>query len=138
MKALTELTKDWCSRALNLGVWGVLCLVGCLGFEPRLTLLQAENLRLLAGTQVKPLCLMGGCELSPNFVLCTLAFALQLRKITENPKSGHPKGSQLTSTEHYSFNWVSHHIVVTSTGLLTPAGPWLSCQLTGSTLGQCR
>jgi hypothetical protein len=76
---------------------------------------------------VKPPCLgEGECGPCPDFASCTLAFALQLKKITENPNA---------------IRLVD--LAVSGNCLDWPAGPcrpWLSRQTTGSTLGQriCR
>jgi len=63
----------------------------------------------------------------PGFALYTLAFALQLKKITEKPQSGHPKGAPLTSAERDSFSRLGHRQALASTGLLAPAalGFWV-------------
>jgi hypothetical protein len=61
-------------------------LVGCLGSEPRLAESQKRH---FAGALVKPPRLgMGECGPCPDLASYTLAFALQLRKITENLSQG--------------------------------------------------
>ena len=61
-----------------------LCLFGCLGSEPRLALSQTAGLQHFrrTGEAAAP----GGreCGPCPDFASYTPAFALQLRKITEN------------------------------------------------------
>jgi len=77
----------------------------------------------------------GECGLCPNFASYTLAFALQLRKITENLSQG---------TQN-ALGWSALNVIcladlaITGDGLDWPAGPcrpWLSCWATGSTLSQ--
>jgi len=71
-EVLTELTKDWCSSALNL-VTGGNNWIGLLsGFWPRQALLQAADMWLLVRTKVKASCLWGtgdaGCALTLHYV----------------------------------------------------------------------
>jgi len=63
---------------------------GCQGFELRLAHSQTENKGLLTDTLLKPQCLRvrrWECGPCTAFAIYTLAFTLQLRKITEKPQS---------------------------------------------------
>jgi hypothetical protein len=62
----------------------------------------------------------GDCGPFPDFALYTLAFALQLGKITGKPQSGHPKGARLISVERDSFSRLGRRLAMTSTDLLAP------------------
>ena len=67
-----------------------------------------------------------------------LAFALHLRKITEKPQSGHPKGAQVNSAGHDSLSRLGYRFIVTSTGRLNPVALSLRVKRLGSTLRRCR
>jgi hypothetical protein len=93
---------------------------------------------------MKPPRLRGGaakCGPRPVFASsCTLAFALQLRKITEYPQSGHLKIAGLISAERGSFGRLGHRLAMALTGLLAcwPAGLlacWPAGLLARATLG---
>ena len=60
--------------------------VGCLVSEPRLAVLQSGKMRRLTGALENHRALGGvgrECGLCPDFASNTVAFALELRKITE-------------------------------------------------------
>jgi hypothetical protein len=113
----------------------IVWLVSCLGFEPRLALSLTEvcdgNQALRCGPHTWEWCLGGGC--GPCLVVAssyTLAFALQLRKITEYLSQGIRKVFGLSAPSAIRLvDW--------------PAGlrrSWLSRRVMGSTLCQriCR
>ena len=112
-----------------------LCLVSCLGSEPRRIETQKRH---FSGAYVKPPHLRAGeCGPCLDFLSYTLIFALQLRKITEN----------LCQVIRMSLGWEAPNVIrlvdlaMAGDGLDWPAGPCrpsLSCQATGSTLGQCK
>jgi hypothetical protein len=77
------------------------------------------------------------CGPCPDLTSHTLAFALQLRKITENLSQGSRK--VLGWSARYAIRFVD--LVIAGDGLDWPAGsfrPWLTPKATGSTLGQRR
>ena len=78
---------------------------------------------------------MGGeCGLSPDFASYTLAFALQLRKITENLSQSNRRA--LGKSAPNAIRLVE--LTIAADGLDWPAAPcrpWLFRQATGSTLG---
>ena len=79
-------------------------MVGCLGSEPRLAQSQTAT---FSGAWVKPSRLGGGeCGPCPDFSSYTLAFALQLRKITANLSQGSRKA--LGWSEHDSLSRLGH------------------------------
>jgi len=144
MLALTILKSeglDWlCQR---LGPWlpwtkyggNKLWLIGCLGSEPRLALADwryATMVRRLGEAAAS-----GWGEYVPcaDFSSNTLAFALQLRKITENRSQGNRRA--LGCSAPNAIRLVD--LAISGDGLDWPAVPcrsWLSRQATGSTLGQ--
>ena len=77
----------------------------------------------------------GDCGPCPDFVLNTLAFALQLRKITENLSQG--SRISLGRTVPSAVRFVD---LATASGRLdwsaVPCRPWLSRQATGPALGK--
>ena len=83
-------------------------MVDCLDSEPRLAQSQTGDMRLYSrrlGEAAAP----GGGECGPcyDFASYTLAFALQLGKITEKPQSGQPKGGRLiTKMEKAKHNQI--------------------------------
>ena len=146
MLTLTNLSQveglDWSSQRLaprwNWNKCGrdKLCLVGCLGSEPRLA--QSQTAGLLCDF-FRGLCEaagLGGGECGPchDLVSYTLSFAIQLGKITEN----------LSHCSRKVLGWSAHNAIrlvdlaIVGDGLEWSAGlcrPWLSRQATGSTLG---
>jgi len=66
-------------------------LVGCLGSEPRLALSQTAGLQLFRRIGKAAAPRGGKCGPFPDFASYTPAFALKLRKITENPSQGSRK-----------------------------------------------
>ena len=110
-----------------------LWLVGCLGAEPRLAVSHTGKLRRLAGAYVKPpRPREGPCR---DFASNTLAFALQRKKIAENPSQGNqralgwsaPNAIRLVdvATAGDDLDWPA-----------VPCRPWLSRHAAGSTLVQ--
>ena len=80
-----------------------------------------------------------GCGSCPDFATNTLAFALQLRKITENLSQGNRRALGCSASN--AIRLVD--LAIAGDGLdwpAVPCRPWLSRQATGSTLGQpsCR
>ena len=113
-----------------------LCLVGCLGSEPRLAQSQTWGIRLLSRRLGEPAAPGGECGPCREFASYTLAFALQLRKITD-----------LSQGSRKALGWSAPNMIrlvdwaIKGDGLDWPAGPcrpWLSRQATGSTLGQSK
>ena len=79
--------------------------------------------------------MVGECGPCPDFLSYTLAFALQLRKITENLRQGNRKA--LGWSAPIAIRLVE--LAIAGDGLDWPAGPchpWLSRQATWSTLGR--
>jgi len=81
----------------------------------------------------------GGGEYSPcaDIASNTLAFALQLRKITENLSQGNRMALGCSAPNAIRFV----DLVIAGDGLdwpAVPCRPWLSRQATGSTLGQLK
>jgi len=77
----------------------------------------------------------GKCRPCPNFASNTLAFALQLRKITENLSQGNRMA--LGCSAPNAFRLVN--LAIAGDFLdwsAVPCSPWLSRQATGSTVGQ--
>jgi len=75
------------------------------------------------------------CGPCPDFASNTLAFVLQLRKITENLSQGNRMALGYSAPTRLRFV----DLAIAGDGLDCPAvpcRPWLSCQATGSTLGQ--
>jgi len=66
----------------------VLRLDGCLGVEPRIGIALAEGLcDICGGGSLRIKASMIGCRRAAPLLIYILAFALQLRKSTENPQS---------------------------------------------------
>jgi len=79
----------------------------------------------------------GKCGPCPDFPSNTLAFALQLRKITENFSQGYRMVLGCSAPNAIRFV----DLVIAGDGLdwpIVPCRPWLSCQATGSPLGQLK
>jgi len=79
----------------------------------------------------------GECRSCPDFASNTLAFALQLREITENLSQGNRKAHGCSGPN--AIRLVDFAIV--GDGFDYPAAPccpWLKRQMTGSTLGQLK
>jgi hypothetical protein len=111
-------------------------LVGWLGSEPRLAVSHTGGMQLVRrlGEAATP---GGECRPCPDFANYTLAFALQLRKITENLSQGSRKGLGVTAPNAFLFV----DVAIAGDGLdwsADPCRPWLSHQSTGSTLGQLK
>jgi hypothetical protein len=144
MLTLTILKSGWrpwllsCERLAPKWPWtnygrNKLWLVGCLGSEPR-----------LAESQTKGQALRWSCGAWGRWVravswhrIHTLAFALQLRKITENLSQDILKALGWTAPN--TIRLVD--VAIAGDDLDWPAGsccPWLSPQATGSTLGQLK
>ena len=67
-------------------------MVGCLGSEPRLAQSQTGGMRLFSRRLGEAAAPGGGeCGPCPDFASYTVAFALQLSKITENLSQGNRK-----------------------------------------------
>jgi len=113
-------------------------LVGCLGSEPRLVLSHTgdyatfvRRLRVAAAPGE------GECGSCPDFASNTLAFALQLRKITVNLSQGNRMALGCSAPNAIHFV----DLAIAGDGLdwpAVPCHPWLSRQATGSTLGQVK
>jgi len=100
------------------------------GSEPRLA--QSQNAPFSFRGLGEAAMSEGGCGQWPDFASYTLAFALQLRKITENLSQGSRKALDRSAP---------NAIRLVDLAIATPAGPcrpWLSRQVTGSTLGQLK
>jgi hypothetical protein len=136
LRAMTDLTKDWCQGGTKI-VMGGITLVGWLyGFWAQTG--SVANRKYVTfvrrlGEAAAPG--EGECASCPDFASYTLEFALQLRKITENPNQGNRKA--LRSSEPKAIRLVD--LAIAGDSLDWPAGPrrpWLSRQATESTLGQ--
>jgi hypothetical protein len=111
---------------------------GCLGSEPRLAQSQTGGMRLFSRRLGEAAAPGGGeCGSCPDFASYTMAFPLQLRKITEN----------FSQVSRKALGWSAPKAIrlvdlaIAGDGLDCVAGPcrpWISRQAKGSTLAQCK